>query len=129
MKAKVKQKLGEEEIQVFYNILCQYEMEENHNGYNITKIDKELKKKTNLNYKQKIVKHPATRNTINYKGDRVAGDLLRHVRNAFAHCNIRSTNKEFYFYDECRNVVTKDGRMDKAVFYQLIKEINKTKQP
>ena len=122
MKAKVKQKLGKRDLQTFYDILSQYEMEENHNGYSITKIDKELKKKTNLNYKQKIVRHPTTRNTISYKGDRVAGDLLRHVRNAFAHCNIRSTDKEFYFYDESRNVVTMDGRMDKAVFYQLIKE-------
>lgn len=124
-----KQVLDEDNIQYFYSILSKYEMEDNHRGYNISRIDNKLKKKITLKNKAKNITPQKTKNTILFTGKTVASDLLRHIRNAFAHCFIVDTGKEFLFYDKNRfSKCSMDGRMDKAIFYQLIKELNNTRQ-
>lgn len=63
-----------------------------------------------------------------YTGNSVVVDLMRHLRNAFAHCYIKDTGKEFLFYDQHSGNCTMDGRMDKPIFYKLIKELNRTRR-
>lgn len=123
-------KLAGTELSFFYEILYQYENEENHKGYDIRFLSKELRSKINLESKQKNITKPKTKNTICYNGNTVIADLLRHIRNAFAHCNISTTNNSltFSFYDEYQGRCTMSGSMDKAIFYNLIKEINNTRK-
>ena len=105
-------------------------MEDNHNGYDIRRVDKTIRSMISLNHKQKNVTTPKTKNTINYKGSVVIPDLLRHIRNAFAHCNIGSVKGSmvFTFFDEYNGTCSMSGSMDKALLYKLIKEIKKTRK-
>lgn len=125
-----KTRLDPNEADFFYEILFQYENDVNHKGYNIRYLSKELRSKIDLKGKQTNITAPKTKNTLYYTGSTVIADLLRHVRNSFAHCNIGSTKDAltFTFYDEYQGRCTMAGSMDKAIFYTLIKEINKTRK-
>ena len=127
---RVKTCLEEDEAFFFYKILYQYENEENHKGYDIRYLSKELRSIIDSKGKGKNITKPKTKNTICYTGSTVIADFLRHIRNAFAHCNIGSSKSSltFSFYDEYQGRCTMSGSMDKAVFYNLIKEIKKTRK-
>lgn len=127
---RAKTHLEPEEIKFFYDILYQYEKEEHHKGYDIRYLSRELRSKIDLKGKQTNITAPKAKNALYYNGSTIIADLLRHVRNAFAHCNIGSTNSSltFTFYDEYQGHCTMAGSMDKAIFYSLIKEINKTRK-
>ncbi len=127
---RTKTRLDKEEMDFFYQILYQYENEENHKGYNLRYLSKDLRSKINLKGKQTNITAPKAKNTLYYSGSTVIADLLRHVRNAFAHCNIGSSKNSltFTFYDEYQGRCTMAGSMDKAIFYSLISEINKTRK-
>lgn len=129
-KNRAKTHLEPEEIKFFYEILYQYEKEEHHKGYDIRNLNKGLRSNNNLKGKQTNITAPKAKNTLFYNGSKIIADLLRHVRNAFAHCNIGSTNSSmtFTFYDEHQGRCTMAGSIDKAIFYSLIKEINKTRK-
>lgn len=118
------------EVSFFYEILYQYEHEDNHKGYDLRYLSKELRSKIVLKGKQNNVTTPKTHNTLFYTGKTVIADLLRHIRNAFAHCYIETTNNSltFSFYDEYQGSCTMAGSMDKALFYKLIKEIRNTRK-
>lgn len=118
------------EANFFYEILFQFENEENHKGYDLRYLSRELRSKINLKGKQTNITTPKAPNTLYYNGSTVIADLLRHIRNAFAHCNIGSSKNStsFSFYDEYQGRCTMAGSMDKAIFYNLIKEIKKTRK-
>ena len=117
------------EIECFYNILSQYESETNHKGYNYSRIDKTLQAKINLEIKKSPITNPKEKNTIYYTGSLKAADFLRHVRNAFAHCNIISDDNSmtYFFYDEYKGLCTMIGSMNKTLFKKLIKELKDTR--
>lgn len=127
---KNKYKLEKEDLSFFYDILYRYEKEDKHNGYDYRLVDKKLKNKITLLHNQKSISTPKTKNTILYSGGPIIPALLRHVRNAFAHCNIRSTEGglTYSFYDEYQGNCTMSGTMDKAIFHGLIKEIQKIRK-
>lgn len=125
---RTKIRLENDEVIFFYDVLYNYENEENHKGYSIRYLSKELRSKIDLKGKQTNITAPKAKNTLYYNGKTVIADLLRHVRNAFAHCNIGSSKNSFSFYDEYQGRCTMAGTMDKAIFYNLIKEINKTRK-
>ncbi|MBQ4483410.1 MAG: hypothetical protein II934_00155 [Prevotella sp.] len=122
--------LEDGELSFFYKILYQYESDSHHKGYDLRYLSKELRSMINLKGKQTNITTPKTKNTLFYTGNTVIADFLRHVRNAFAHCNIGSSKNSltFSFYDEYQGKCTMDGSMDKAIFYRLIKEINNTRK-
>ena len=122
-------KLKNEELQFFYDFLYQYEKDENHKGYNSRYLSKDIR--AVLSYNQKDIKKSKETNLILYTGKTVISDFLRHLRNAFAHCNIQSNSQKSYFvlYDEDRGgKCSMYGNINKAVFYKLISEINKTRK-
>lgn len=124
-----KTKLSEDELQFFYNFLFQYENDVNHKGYNSRYLNKELR--SLLDNKQKNIKKPKETNLILYTGKTVIADFLRHLRNAVAHCNIQSDSQKasFVLYDEDRSgKCSMYGIINKAVFYKLLSEINKTRK-
>ena len=126
---KTKPKLQDEsELKFFYDFLYQYENDENHKGYNSRYLNKELR--SILKHKQKSIKKPNEKNIILYSGGSVVADFLRHLRNVFAHCNIESVNEKmiFVFYDEYKGKCTMYGKIDKSLFYKLMKEIEKTRR-
>lgn len=127
---RTKYHLEAKEMEFFYKILYQYENEENHKGYNLRFLSRELRSKIVLKGKQTNITAPKSKNTLYYNGSTVIADLLRHIRNAFAHCNISSSknSSSFSFHDEYQGHCTMAGTMDKAIFYSLIKEINKTRK-
>lgn len=123
---------NEKEILFFYDVLSKYESDRNNNlGYDYSKVDNNLKSKITLNHKQSPVEEPTTDNTLVYSGSSKAKELLHHVRNAFAHCNIISddTKNTFSFYDEHNGTCNMIGSMDKTIFFNLIEEIIKTRKP
>ena len=123
-----KHRIKDEELPFFYNILYRYEAEE-RKGLNYQFVEKELRSVVNLQYKQKDVSGPISPNTIRYSGGCVSVDLLRHVRNAFAHGNIRSDDSKniYSFYDEWHGQCNMKGIMNKDVFRKLINAIFETK--
>ena len=127
---RTKTHLEKEEMSFFYEILFLYENDDNHKGYDIRFLSKELRSKIDLKGKRTNITAPKAKNTLCYTGSTVIADLLRHVRNAFAHCNIGSSinSLTFTFYDEYQRRCTMAGSMDKAIFYSLIKEIKKTRK-
>jgi len=127
-KNRIKGKLEGSELSFFYDILYQYENEADHKGYNYYALDKDFRQKIELSYKQKnIVKHNR-KNTICYTGNTKISDLIRHIRNSFSHGNILSDTHQFTFYDEYGGKCTMYGKMDKPLFFRLIKELNKTRK-
>lgn len=120
----------ENEIEFFYNILSQYESESNHKGYNYSRIEKVLQEKIQLELKKTPIVKPKEKNSFYYSGSSKAADFLRHVRNAFAHCNIFSddTANTFSLYDEFRGECTMSGSMSKPLFYKLIKQLKDTRK-
>ncbi len=124
-----KSKLDNKELQFFYDFLYQYETDVNHKGYNSRYLSKDLRKI--LNNKQKVIKKSKETNFILYKGKTVIADFLKHVRNSFAHCNIQSSSQKnsFLLYDEDNSrKCSMYGNINKAVFYNLINEINKARK-
>lgn len=130
MKKRVKHALEGSERDFFYDLLAKYESESNHKGYNYSRVDKGLQAKVNLECKKKVpVNKPKDMNTFYFTGNSKSADFLRHIRNAFAHCNIYSNDNmaTFSIYDEHQGKCTMDGSMNKADLYKLIKEIYKTR--
>ena len=126
---KQKFKMENEELRFFYEFLYQYEKDDSHKGYNSRYLSKDLR--TVLSNKQKDIKRFKETNLILYTGNTVIADFLRHLRNAFAHCNIQSNSQKasFVLYDEDKSgKCTMYGNVNKAVFYKLISEINKTRK-
>ncbi|MBQ8050384.1 MAG: hypothetical protein IJ197_02250 [Bacteroidaceae bacterium] len=123
-----KHRLKDTEVPFFYNIMYRYEVEE-RKGYNFSQIDKGIRSIINLNNNQKSVSGIIPTNTICYSGGSKSVDFLRHIRNAFAHCNIISddTKDVYTFYDEWHNQCTMKGSMNRNVFHKLINAIFETK--
>lgn len=128
MEKRTKSKLIDDELVYFYELLYEYESDDNHKGYNSRFLSKDLR--SVLKNKQSSIKEPKTRNTILYSGSSVIKDFLRHLRNAVAHCNVKSidSTNTFEFYDEYQGRCTMAGSVSKTIFYQLIKEIRKTRK-
>jgi len=127
MKEK-KSKLDNNELQFFYDFLFQYENDKSHKGYNSRYLSKELR--AVLVNDQKSIKKSKETNRVLYTGKTVIADFLRHLRNSFAHCYIQSNNSKslFVLYDKDRSgKCSMYGVVNKAVLYNLIREINKTR--
>lgn len=64
------------------------------------------------------------------KKNDIAHHLLRHIRNAIAHCNIWKKGKsKFYMMDKSKSGnKTMEGNIDKDVFFSLLKQLEQTKK-
>lgn len=129
--------LEDNEVLYFYNLLYILERETQYDGFNIQRIDKNLKRTVHLNsdfIKDRSIPKPSVKNTINFRGRRQkTKQFLKHIRNSFAHGLIESRGNAFYFLDmpsgkNPEKDATMQGCMSKITFYKLMKAIVKTHQ-
>jgi hypothetical protein len=131
--------LSEDEVKYFYGLLYLLERKTYYEGFNIQRIDTEVRKiiKLNSNFgKNDYVPKPKEKNVLNFKGkSKKTKHLLKHIRNSFAHGFLESRGNDFYILDVPTSK-TKElnkeknasmiGTMNKITFYKLIKAILNT---
>lgn len=128
--------LSEKEILYFYNLLYLLERDTKFEGFNIQRIDSNVKKTVNLNSdfgKDDIVPKPLIENAFNFKGkNKKTKSLLKHIRNSFAHGLLESRGNDFYLLDipsgkenekDLESVASMIGTMNKSIFYKMIEAI------
>lgn len=128
-------KLSNQELKYFYDLLFRYETEicENKTGYRIK--DKELTKflkgkNVKLKYKNvdKIQEHDE-KNTIYFTSNTsVCFDFIRHVRNSFAHCLLLKEKNNYIIQDKYKKKYTMYGMIGQNLLKELIEKMESSKK-
>lgn len=115
----------------FYSILYQYERENNHKGYNYTKIDKTLRNSIHIDNKTKTKKPvftmPNSINTIVLNSRSICVPLLTHLRHALAHACIRKEGNDYVINENCNKKCKICGRVNASTFKKYIKAMVNTR--
>lgn len=124
--------LSDEEIKYFAKLMLRYESEikNDSKGYNIKKITKFLRRNNiKLDSKRKPSDYNENeKNTIVFSSNGSACvDLIRHIRNAFAHDNIKKVKNTYQLYDEYKKNPTMKGNIGINLLKELISEIESIK--
>ena len=124
--------LSDEEIKYFAKLMLRYESEikNDSKGYNIKKITKFLRRNNiKLDSKRKPSGYNENeKNTIVFSSNGSACvDLIRHIRNAFAHDNIKKVKNTYQLYDEYKKNPTMKGNIGINLLKELISEIESMK--
>lgn len=124
--------LSDEEIKYFAKLMLRYESEikNDSKGYNIKKITKFLRRNNiKLDSKRKPSDYNENeKNTIVFSSNGSACvDLIRHIRNAFAHDNIKKVKNTYQLYDEYKKNPTMKGNIGINLLKELISEIESMK--
>lgn len=130
-------KLTKEEICSFYELLYKYE-HESHAGYKDEEVVKKLKNDLIFddNYEPKGNIIGEVENTLKFSPYRnnKCWAILYHVRNAFAHGNIKSVENDKYFLIQDYSDKSKRlkcnmlAKIEKEKFFDLIDIINATRK-
>lgn len=128
--------LNEDEIKFFYNLLYLLERRTRYKGFNIQLVDPKIKKTIILNSdfgKNEFVPKPLGNNILNFRGKSgKTMQLLKHIRNSFAHGLLESRGNLFYILDVPKGEkFQKDleanasmiGTVEKNMFYGMIEEL------
>ena len=131
--------LSEKDIVYFYNLLYLLEVVTKYEGFNVQRIDPNVKKTIcfNSNYgKGEYAPKPSKKNILNFRGKhQKSKHLLKHIRNSFAHGLLESRGSDFYILDippgkekvaDKEHFATMIGIINKAKFYKMIKAILNT---
>ena len=127
MKDIINRKLKGDELSFFYNILHQLETDDNLKGYSLKRLPKKLRSVLYPN--EGNISKTDELNKVLFKG-KGASDFLRHLRNAFAHCNIiyDKNNNTYILYDEYRNQYSMYGCVEKEILEKIITTLINTRK-
>lgn len=113
-------------------IYVEEEVKPNSNGFNITnKSLTQFCRQNNIvlvsqkGSKQLPALSQTDKNTIRFKySNKACATLLKHLRNAFAHCNINKDAKGNYeLQDKYNSSLTMTGRIEPNLLYKLVEQI------
>lgn len=123
--------LSDKEIKFFAKFMLRYEAmikDGNIRGFNVN--DKGLKaflrnKRIKIEYKRKVTEYDGSKNTIFFSNTKssVLLSFLAHVRNSFAHNNIRKEKNVYVLEDYYHKHPTMKGRISSNLLITLIEYI------
>lgn len=126
-------RLSDKEILYFYDLLFRVENQIKNGDTKNYRIDRKevtsfrKKEQIDLNYKEKPHEH-CQKNLIIFKTNKsTCFDLLKHIRNAFAHGNIFHSKNMYIIKDYYKKEITMYGYISQNLLPKLIQVIESTK--